>query len=175
MQTSDALPDPLRILHLEDHPEDAERARAALLADLYHPQITRVETLQAFLDALQKQSWDVVLADCSLRNLDPFDALNLTRRQSPDTPFLFLSGAPDEELALKALRSGATEYLFKTQMRRLGPAVRRALLEAREREARRQAEARNNAFSERAEAALRASENHYRLLFENNPTPISHV
>ncbi|MBV8438605.1 MAG: PAS domain S-box protein [Silvibacterium sp.] len=124
---------PLRILHLEDSLADAELTQETLAANGITCDVTCVETESAFLAALQEHCFDLVLADYALPSFDGISALALVRRQSPDLPFIFVSGTMGEEVAIEALKVGATDYVLKTRLSRLVPAVRRALREANER------------------------------------------
>ena len=65
--------------------------------------------------------------------------LKLALSACPDVPFIFVSGTPGEEVAIEALKMGATDYVLKTRLSRLAPSVRRALREARERTGQRKA------------------------------------
>jgi PAS domain S-box-containing protein len=121
------------LLYLEDNVADLELLRDALHADGLACDITRVDTECGFLAALQQDGFDLILADYTLPSFDGFSALRMARRQKPDLPFIFVSGTMGEEAAIEALKTGATDYVLKTRLLRLAPAVRRALREARER------------------------------------------
>ena len=137
----------LRILLLEDNSTDAELIRELLEADHFACEIIRVETRDEFLTALESDAIDLILADYALPSFDGLSALNLALSVRPDLPFIFVSGTLGEDVAIEALKVGATDYVLKTRLSRLGPAVRRALREAQER-----------AEREKAEEALRRSE-----------------
>lgn len=150
---------PLRVLHLEDNARDAELVQATLETEGLATNLTRVETEQDFVAALQPEKFDVVLADYTLPSFDGLSALQVAQKRTPDLPFIFVSGTLGEDVAIEALKHGATDYVLKTRLARLAPSVQRALGEAREK-----------AERKRAEAALRASEELWRATFECNPT-----
>jgi signal transduction histidine kinase len=102
--------------------------------------VTRVETESGFRAALQQGGFDVILADYALPSFDGLSALKITLGQRPDLPFIFVSGTMGEEVAIEALKIGATDYVLKTRLSRLVPSVQRALREARERAELRRAE-----------------------------------
>ena len=121
------------MLHLEDSPLDAELASARLSRAQIACEIERVDTREGFCIALQSRRFDVILSDFAIPDFDGMAALDIARKLSPDTPFLFFSGQLGEELAIETLKRGATDYVLKQRLDRLAPAVERALAEARER------------------------------------------
>jgi PAS domain S-box-containing protein len=138
---------PLRILSIEDDPKDA-----GLIQDLFEAEgivceITRVDTQASLLDLLQQGGVDLILADYSLPSFDGISALKLANKVCPEVPFIFVSGTLGEEVAIEALKIGATDYVLKTRLSRLVPSVQRALREATQK-----------AERKRAEEALRQSE-----------------
>jgi len=137
----------LRILHLEDDPMDAELVQQVLASDVVTCEVTRVETEADFIASLERCDFDLILADYTLPTFDGLSALKIARENCPLVPFIFVSGTIDEDLAIEALKIGATDYVFKTRMSRILPSVKRALREARER-----------AELSRADEALRRSE-----------------
>lgn len=124
---------PLRILHLEDDPADAELVQANLAAEDIDCDVTVVDTREDFEKALKKDSFDLVLADFALPSFDGMTALSIVRERQPELPFIFISGRLGEEAAIESLRNGATDYVLKNRLSRLAPAVNRALGEAEER------------------------------------------
>ena len=109
--------------------------------------MTRVQTRDEFLAALEHDAIDVILADYKLPSFDGASALKLASSARPDVPFIFVSGTIGEELAIEALKMGATDYVLKTGLSRLAPSVLRAIREADGR-----------AERNKAEEALRRSE-----------------
>jgi PAS domain S-box-containing protein len=138
---------PLRILLLEDDLGDVELIQELLEVDHFDCEVTRVQTRPEFLTALESDEIDLILADYKLPSFDGLSALKLAQSAHPDLPFIFVSGTIGEDVAIEALKIGATDYVLKTRLERLVPSVQRALREARERAERR-----------KAEAALRRSE-----------------
>ncbi len=131
---------PLRILHLEDDPNDVELVGATLRADGLNCEVVVTSTCEQFVSGLERGRPDLILSDFSLPGFDGLSALNLTREKAGDLPFIIVSGTLGEEAAIESMRSGATDYVLKHRLTRLGPAVRRALSEADERRTRRQFE-----------------------------------
>jgi PAS domain S-box-containing protein len=130
----------LRVLHLEDDGHDAELVRAQLAGEGILCDVVRVDTVAGFAENLDPERLDIVLSDYSMPSFNGVAALSMARQRCPDVPFLFVSGTIGEERAIEALKLGATDYVLKQRLARLGPAVRRALEERAERQARRRAE-----------------------------------
>jgi C4-dicarboxylate-specific signal transduction histidine kinase len=131
---------PLDILHLEDNPEDAELIQEILEADGIVSHITRVETQADFLTSLEQVRFDLILADYSLPSFDGLSALKLALEKCPNVPFIFVSATLGEEVAIEALKVGATDYVLKDRLSRIATSVQRALREAEERQQRKRAE-----------------------------------
>ena len=145
---------PIYVLLLEDNKKDAELNIRELCRAGFDPQWKRVETEADYLAELAT-SPDLILADYSLPHFDGLRAAKLLRERELDIPFILISGTVGEEAAVEAMKHGATDYLLKDRIARLGAAVERALEEKRLRDERRQ-----------ADAKLLASELRYRRLFE---------
>jgi diguanylate cyclase (GGDEF)-like protein/PAS domain S-box-containing protein len=127
----------IRVLLVEDVPTEAElevrelrRAGLSIRHDM-------VDTEERFVQALQSFAPDVILSDFSMPHFDGMRALAIARERAPDIPFIFVSGTIGEEYAIRALKSGATDYVLKTNLMRLPPAVERALADAADRRAQR--------------------------------------
>ena len=131
---------PLRILSLEDDPRDSELIQELLEAEDIACEITRVDSEAAFLASIEQGGIDLILGDYTLPQFDGMSALKLARINCPDVPFIFVSGTLGEEVAINALTVGATDYVLKTRLSRLVPAVHRALREAGERAEHKQAD-----------------------------------
>jgi DNA-binding NtrC family response regulator len=131
---------PLRILSLEDDPKDTDLIEELLASEEIVCEVTRVDTEAEFSASLEQGGIDLILADYSLPSFDGLSALKLAITACPEVPFIFVSGTLGEEVAIEALKIGATDYVLKTRLSRLVPSVLRALREATERDDRRQAE-----------------------------------
>ena len=132
----------LRLLILEDVAAEAELAVHQLKRAGLNCTWTRVETEEAFREALHEMRPDLILSDFSIPGYDGSSALDLTRREAPEIPFIFVSATIGEERAIEALKSGAVDYVLKSNLERLAPAVRRALKDVAVRRAQRAAEQR---------------------------------
>lgn len=130
----------IHILMLEDDAADAELTKFALRKGGLHYSLSRVETREEYLRELGDRQPTLILSDYSLPGFNGHDALHIAREQCPETPFIFVTGTMGEEVAIETLKSGATDYVLKTRLSRLMPAVNRALQEAEERAAHRRAE-----------------------------------
>jgi two-component system cell cycle sensor histidine kinase/response regulator CckA len=127
------MKEPLRIIHIEDSPEDVELIRLSLQREGFVPEVRRVETRAELFDVLTREVCDVILADYTLPGFNGIQALEIARSLKPEVPFIFVSGTITEETAVETLRNGATDYLLKDRPARLAAAIRRALEEGRER------------------------------------------
>jgi PAS domain S-box-containing protein len=124
---------PLRILLLEDDPTDAVLIQELLEANNVACEVTRAETRAEYLTGLEDSAINLILADYKLPSFDGLSALKLAQNKRPGLPFIFVSGTLGEEVAIEALKIGATDYVLKTRLSRLGLAVKRALREATDR------------------------------------------
>ncbi len=120
------MPTPIRILMLEDQPDDAALVLHELRRAGFEPRAERVETEEEFLVRLDP-SLDVILSDFTLPGWSGTDALRVVQERGLDVPFLFVSGTIGEDQAVAAMRQGAADYLLKDRLTRLGAAVSQAL------------------------------------------------
>jgi two-component system, cell cycle sensor histidine kinase and response regulator CckA len=134
---------PIHIMYLEDDPDDAELIQATLEAHGIACTIERVQNEVEFVAALEKGGIDLILSDYSLPKFDGLSALKIAQAMQPDIPFILVSATLGEDQAIDSLKSGATDYVLKSRLSRLAPAVRRALHDVEERAARRLLEARS--------------------------------
>ena len=123
----------LRILHLEDDSNDIELVQATMSSNGLRCQIEDVCTREQFRSVLERGGLDLILSDYSLPSFDGLSALQIAREIAPGVPFILVSGAIGEEMAIETMKRGATDYVLKSRLSRLAPAVRRALQEAERR------------------------------------------
>jgi signal transduction histidine kinase/CheY-like chemotaxis protein len=131
---------PLRILYLEDDPADVELIQELLATNDIRCYVTRVETEDSFVGFLEEGGFDLILADYTLPCFDGLSALKIAQQRWPQVPLIFVSGTLGEEVAIEALKNGATDYVSKARLSRIVPSVQRALREAEERTNLRRAE-----------------------------------
>jgi two-component system sensor histidine kinase UhpB len=151
----------LRILIVEDMASDAELMAYELRQANLPFAFRRVDNSADFLREIEQFRPDLILSDFHLPTFNGLAALALAQEKCPEVPFIFVSGAIGEEVAIDSLKRGATDYVLKDRISRLVPAVKRALREAVERRERR-----------RSEEALRESEQRYRLLVGTIPAVV---
>jgi signal transduction histidine kinase len=132
----------IRILLLEDNLEDAELIKFALDQGGLTFLLRRVDSEDQFLSQMEQLKPDIVLLDYSVPSFDGLQALEIAQQKYPDIPFIFVTGTLGEEVVIEMLKSGATDYVLKTRLSRLAPAVIRALREAKDRLERKKAEER---------------------------------
>jgi signal transduction histidine kinase len=130
----------LQILLLEDNAPHAELVEHFLRDSGLRFRITRVETRDAYIEQLEQHPPDMILSDYALPSFDGYAALAIAKEKVPNIPFIFVTGTMGEEVAIETLKSGATDYVLKTRLARLGPAVQRALRESADRRERQRAE-----------------------------------
>jgi PAS domain S-box-containing protein len=150
-------PESLKVLMVEDSLADAELVLRALAGIAQQVEHRRVADREALLGALDDFDPHVVLSDFSMPGFSGQEALGIVRERYPHIPFLFVSGTIGEESAIDALRQGAMDYVLKDNLRRLAPAVERAIADARQR-----------AERIRIEGALRESEDRFRKIVESS-------
>ncbi|GEM_PF-957980 len=131
---------PLRLLLVEDSPDDAELVIRKLSRDGYEPSAARVETEEEFVCALEENKWDIVIADYVLPKFSGPAALEILKKKTLDIPFIIISGTVGEDVAVEMMRAGASDYMMKDSLTRLTLTVKRELREAESRKKRREAE-----------------------------------
>ena len=149
--------EPLRVLLVEDSEDDA----ALVLRELKRSKLTvtfeRVQTAPD-LERVLAKSWDIVLCDYTMPQLDAPTALEIVRRHSMDLPFIVVSGTVGEDAAVEVMRAGANDYILKNHLTRLVPAITREVRESRVR-----------AETRRADHARQQAEASFRLIIESSP------
>lgn len=151
----------LNILLVEDSPLDAELIEAYLIDGGLQFSLECVETREDFAAALEKQRFDIILADYMLPCFNGIAALEIAHTTCPGVPFIFVSATLGEEVAIETLKSGATDYVLKRRLIRLVPSIHRALREVQERNERKH-----------AEANQQESEARFRIMADNAPVMI---
>ncbi len=147
----------IKVLLVEDRLEDAEMLLREMHLRGLDVVSRRVDTSEAYEDALATFAPDLILSDYTLPGFDGTDALQIARSRRPDTPFIFVSGTIGEERAIQALKQGAVDYVLKESRARLVPAIERALREADDRDARRWAQRELEESEERFRFAMHFS------------------
>lgn len=118
-----------RVLIVEDVPTDAELNEREIQQVLKPCVFERVETRDDFLRALDKFKPDIIISDYSMPSFDGMTALKLTLERTPITPFIVVTGSMNEDTAVECMKAGATNYVIKQHLKRLGPAVLHAMEE----------------------------------------------
>jgi two-component system cell cycle sensor histidine kinase/response regulator CckA len=154
----------IRILHLEDNPDDGFLVHSTLGREGLPCDITLVESREQFISAIRTHQFDVVLSDHRLPGFDGLSALRLLREHDAVVPFILVSGSLGEEAAIETIRSGVTDYVLKDRLSRLAGCVRRALSEAHDRRER-----------HLAEEALRRSEQRFAVALTTMAEGLLHV
>jgi signal transduction histidine kinase len=126
---------PIRLLVVEDSELDFDLLTAVLARDGPRLRAERVEDEAGLREALERGKVDAVLTDHNLPSFDSFSALKLAKASDPDLPVLVVSGEMSEELAVAVLHAGADDFVLKSRLFRIGPALTRSLQAAEQRRA----------------------------------------
>ena len=156
------MPAPIRILLVEDVPDDAALVERELRRAGIGGATRRVDSERGFRAALNEFTPDIILSDHSLPAFGASDALRIALLEAPDTPLIIVTGSLDEETAAEYIKAGAADYVVKHHLERLGPAVLRALDLRRAR-----------SEKVRAEEARRQSEERFRALIEHGADAVA--
>jgi signal transduction histidine kinase len=132
---------PLRVLVVEDNPDDEALEVLELRRHGFQPMTHRVETAEGLREALAREDWDIILSDFCMPRFTALDALAVLKETGLDIPFIVVSGSIGEDEAVQVMKAGARDYFAKDRMARLGVAVQRELVEARARRERARSEA----------------------------------
>ena len=159
-----AQPRPVRLLIVEDSDDDARLVVRLLRRGGFEPAYERVQDVRALQVALRDGAWDAVLSDFRMPGFSGVDALRAFRTMEIDIPFIFVSGTIGEEVAVEAMKAGASDYVMKQNLARLSPVLERELAQAAIRAERRQAQIEHERSRHQAEARLRAQLERLQLL-----------
>jgi two-component system sensor histidine kinase UhpB len=147
----------IKILLLEDDPEDAFLINDCLTSSGLSFETEVVDTRQQYENALQERSFDVILADHRLQMFNSLDALKIRNEKHIDTPFILITGQISEESAIMVMKEGASDFILKDRMQRLPYAVKLAIDRIRHQSFRQEAEISLRKTNERFENAAKAS------------------
>ena len=147
----------IRALLVEDSEDDALLVLRELKRGGLEVSSVRVDVASELEDALARQSWDVVLSDYMMPMFSGLHALGIVRAIDPDLPFIIVSGAVGEEVAVDAMKAGAHDYVMKSNLARLVQAVRREIAESESRRKRKQVERQLVESEERLQLVVRAT------------------
>ncbi|MBT0652911.1 PAS domain-containing protein [Geomobilimonas luticola] len=147
----------LKILLIEDIPDDADLVAQQLRREGLVFSLTRVSTKEEMEREFRAGTPDLILADYTLPAINGIAVLRIARVLCPNVPFIFVSGEASDERAVEALKHGATDYIFKLNLTRLVPSIKRALREAAERNLARKAEHARKIYRERQSKLLEIS------------------
>lgn len=149
------IADPLKILVVEDNPDDAELQVLRLKREGFQFEYLVVQTEAGYIQALE-HPYDLILSDWTLPQFSGMKALQILNQKNLQIPFIILSGNIGEEAAVEALHLGAYDYVLKDRPDRLGQAVRNALEQADLRRANAEAQAMLRLQSSALDAAANA-------------------
>ncbi|MCU7929946.1 MAG: EAL domain-containing protein [Candidatus Thiodiazotropha sp. (ex Codakia rugifera)] len=155
------MPGQLRVLVIEDSEREHKLLCRTLLRGGLDVSPLRIDTLEAMKEALKSHNWDLILSETDIPRFSPHESLKLLQDRQLDIPFILISDHIGEEKVVSLLKAGANDFVHFNNLPRLVPAIERELKEAA---VRREAE--------KTKVALRRSENRYRQLVDDSPTPI---
>jgi two-component system, cell cycle sensor histidine kinase and response regulator CckA len=168
--TASGLDRPLRVLHLEDDPDDRHVIQEWFKQQNIRAEFTDADNEADFVKACEEGSFDIVLSDKSLPGFDGLSALRFVREKFPHLPFVFVTGSMGEESAIETMKDGATDYVLKDRLSRLIPAVQRAIRESEREKKNRQIEEKirqQAALLDKAQDAILVTDVDSHILFWN--------
>ena len=130
----------LRVLMVEDSADDSNILERELKRGGFEPISKRVDSEESMAAALDSEEWDVVLSDHLIPGFGSSQALKLVQNRRKDVPFIIVSGAIGEDIAVSAMKAGAHDYVMKSNLARLVPSIEREIRESATRRARQAAE-----------------------------------
>jgi signal transduction histidine kinase len=163
----------VRVLILEDSPDDAELLLIHLRKAGYRPDWRRADSPGALRSALAESTWDLVLADYSMPQFTAPDALAIIKEHGLDVPFIIVSGSVGEPAAVEAMKAGAHDFFLKDNLARLAVAVERERGEARVRKEHRETIAELHQSEERLRDAVRARDEFLSIASHELKTPLT--
>jgi PAS domain S-box-containing protein len=140
----------LKILLLEDMLTDVEIVKHELRKSNYDFELNHVDTGESYLKELNEFNPDIIISDYYLPNFDGLTALDLAKKKYPFTPFILITGTSNEEIAVECMKRGADDYLIKKHLKRLNPAIKKALDAKHTRELKHRAEEKYRSIFENA-------------------------
>jgi DNA-binding NtrC family response regulator len=135
------MSEPIRVLMVEDSENDALLIIDALERGGYSPAWERVDSPDSMATALAQRQWDIVTSDHGMPNFNAPAALELLKTTGQDVPFIIVSGTIEEDIAVGAMKAGASDYIMKDNLSGLVPAIARELRDAEARARERESEA----------------------------------
>lgn len=159
---------PLKVLIAEDFPQDLELLLLELKRGGFDPKYVQVENSAKMKAMLAEQKWDLVLSDFNMPGFNATDALTLVKEANPDLPLIIVSGAIGEEIAVELMKAGADDYILKSNLKKLCPAINRSIRDANMRLRAKQA-------SLDAEKAAQDRENMIAVVSHDLKNPISAI
>ncbi|MGO9213066.1 MAG: PAS domain S-box protein, partial [Syntrophales bacterium] len=152
----------LRALIIEDSEEDVLLIIRELKKGGYNPVYEWVKTASAMTKALEEKQWDIILCDYKMPNFSAPSAIAILKKASINIPIIIVSGTISEETAIECMRLGAQDYIMKSNLSRLCPAIAREIEET---------EVRNK--SKLAQKERKRSEDIFRTIFANNSSAMA--
>jgi PAS domain S-box-containing protein len=147
----------IRLLIVEDSERDCVLLTQELRRSGFDPDFLRVETAVALDEALSKQKWDLIVSDYTMPRFSAPAALEMVKKGQHDIPFLVVSGSVGEDIAVRMMKAGASDYIMKGQLNRLVPAIEREIREAERRREKRRVEQELNKSQQWLSAVIEAS------------------
>ena len=162
-KADDPLParQPLRVLILEDSPQDAELMAATLRRAGYSLSLEVTDSREQFQQRLEQGDYDVILADYNLRGWNATDGLRILRESGKDVPLVIVTGSLGDEAAVECIKQGAADYILKDRLHRLPAAVEGALRDKAQR-----------AAAARLQEQIRRAKKEWEQTFDTVPDPV---
>ncbi|MDP2890389.1 MAG: PAS domain S-box protein [Bacteroidota bacterium] len=150
-----------RVLLVEDELYDAELNIREIKKILPNSVFERVDSKNAFIKMIETYFPDIIISDYNMPSFDGLSALKIASEICPSTPFIVVTGSINEDTAVECMKAGATDYVLKDSLKRLGSSVLNALEQSKIKKER------MDAFK-----TIRLNETKYRYMFHSNPQPM---